>query len=244
MNLKGKNIVITGSGIRVGKTIALTLARKGANIVIHYNTSEVEAKMTREEVEAYGVDTLLVQADLSKKEDLYKLYNLVMSQWKHVDILINNAAIFYKTPFLESSDEDFDNFININLKAPYILSRLFGKEMVRQKSGKIINIADVSAFRPWANFVPYCISKSGIVALTQGLAKALAPYVTVNAVAPGTVLLAEDADPGMEKSLIEKTPLQRIGSPVDIANTVLFLLEGTTFINGEIIRVDGGRSLV
>ncbi|GAB4172532.1 MAG: 3-oxoacyl-[acyl-carrier-protein] reductase [Calditrichia bacterium] len=244
MNLKGKHIVITGSAIRVGKIIALTLAKKGTNIAIHYNTSEVEAKQTREEVEAFGVETLLLQADLSKTEDLQKMRDLVMSRWKKVDVLINNAAIFYKTPFLESTEEDFDDFMDVNLKAPYLLSKYFGEMMVQQKSGKIINIADVSAFRPWANFVPYCISKAGVVALTKGLAKALAPYVTVNAVAPGTVLLAEDADPGMEKSLLERTPLQRIGSPIDIANTVAFLLEGTNFITGEVIQVDGGRSLV
>lgn len=244
MEIKGLNVVITGSSIRVGKIIALSLAQKGANIVVHYNKSEVEAKQTREELEAYGVNTLLVQADLSRIEDLYKMHDLIMTQWKKVDVLINNAAIFYKTPFLEMKDEDIDNFFKVNLKAPMILSRLFGKEMVEQKSGKIINIVDVSAFRPWANFIPYCVSKSGLVALTQGLAKALAPDVTVNAVAPGTVLLAEDADPGMERSLIEKTPLKRIGSPVDIAKTVLFLIEGSNFINGEIIRVDGGRSLM
>lgn len=244
MELKGKNVVITGSAIRVGKIIALTLARRGANIVVHYNTSEIEARQTREELEALGVETLFIQADLSRKEELYRFHQQVMKRWGRVDVLINNAAIFYKTPFLESTDEDLENFLMVNLKAPTILCRLFGKEMVSQKSGKIINIADVSAFRPWANFVPYCISKAGIVALTMGLAKALAPYVTVNAVAPGTVLLAEDADPGMEKSLIEKTPLRRVGSPVDIANTILYLLEGTDFVNGEVIRVDGGRSLV
>ncbi|MCK5077499.1 MAG: SDR family oxidoreductase [Calditrichia bacterium] len=244
MKIKGANILITGSAIRVGKVIALSLAKKGANVVIHYNKSEAEAYKTRAEVDSFNVNSLLIKADMGKVNEIKKMHELVIQQWGHLDVLINNAAIFYRTPLLESTEKDFDNFMDVNLKGPYMLSKLFAENMLERKNGKIINIADVAAKRPWPNYLPYAISKAGVVALTKGLARALAPHIMVNAIAPGTVAIAEDADPGMEKSLIEKTPLKRIGSTMDIANSIAFLIEGTDFINGEVLNVDGGRSLV
>lgn len=244
MKIKGANILITGSAIRVGKVIALSLAKKGANVVIHYNKSEAEAYKTRAEVDSFNVNSLLIKVDMGKVNEIKKMHELVIQQWGHLDVLINNAAIFYRTPLLESTEKDFDNFMDVNLKGPYMLSKLFAENMLERKNGKIINIADVAAKRPWPNYLPYAISKAGVVALTKGLARALAPHIMVNAIAPGTVAIAEDADPGMEKSLIEKTPLKRIGSTMDIANSIAFLIEGTDFINGEVLNVDGGRSLV
>ncbi len=244
MKVEGLNILITGSAVRVGKVMALTLARQGANIAVHYNTSESEALQTKSELEAIGVNTLLVKADMGKVRDIEKMAEIILGKWGYVDVLINNAAIFYKTPFWESTEEQFDDFINVNLKGPYFASKLFGKVMTERRKGKIINIADAGVKRPWPNYLPYTIAKAGMVTLTQGLAKALAPYVTVNGIAPGTVATAENSDPGMERSLIEKTPLRRIGSTIDIANTALYIIEGSDFINGEVIAVDGGRSLV
>jgi NAD(P)-dependent dehydrogenase (short-subunit alcohol dehydrogenase family) len=167
----------------------------------------------------------------------------IISKWEKIDVLVNNAAIFYRTPFFEVSDFDWYNILDINLKGTFYGCQIMGEFMVKQRSGKIINIADVSAETVWPSYIPYCISKAGIIALTKGLSKALAPYVTVNAVSPGTVMLAEKYDPAEENYLIERTPLKRLGDPQDIANTVAFLIEGSDFITGTIINVDGGRSL-
>jgi len=224
MEIKEKVIFITGSAIRVGKTIALTLAKKGAQVVIHYKTRKANAEETAAEIARFAAKPLIVQGDISQEADWYR-------------------AVFYRTPFLDSTIKDWDFFHDVNLKGTYLGCRIFGEIMFQQKQGKIINIADVSAYTVWENYIPYCVSKAGVIALTKGVAKALAPHVQVNAIAPGTILLAEEYDAEEERALIEKTPLKRIGTPQDIASTVQFLIEGSDFITGAVIKVDGGRSL-
>jgi NAD(P)-dependent dehydrogenase (short-subunit alcohol dehydrogenase family) len=227
----------------VGREIALTLAKHGGHMAIHYHTKQEQAMETVNEIHALNREAIAVKADISKKNDWEKLKDAILEKWGKIDVLVNNAAIFYKTPFFNISEKDWDQFMNINLKGTLYGCQIMGSIMYENKSGKIINIADVSAEKVWPSYIPYCISKLGVIALTKGLAKSLAPYVTVNAVSPGTVLLAENYDEEEENNLISKTPLKRIGDPKDIANTVLFLVEGSDFINGEIINVDGGRSL-
>ncbi len=243
MNLKDKTVLITGSSERVGKIIATTLARSGARIVIHYHTQEKEAVQTAEEIMSVAKDVLIVKGDISKRNDWMGMRDNVLEKWGRIDVLVNNAAIFYKTPLFDISETDWDRFLDVNLKGTFWGCQVIGEVMTKNKSGKIINIADVSADHVWAGYIPYCTSKAGVVALTKGLAKALAPHVTVNAVAPGTVLLAEEYDEEEENYLIERTPLKRIGSPEDIANAVRFLIEGSDFITGTVINVDGGRSI-
>ncbi|MGH1362462.1 MAG: SDR family NAD(P)-dependent oxidoreductase [Calditrichia bacterium] len=244
MNLKNKVALITGSAVRVGKATAMLLAERGAQVIVHYRSNEEEARQTAKDIEKVGVKPLVVQGDVSKIADWQRMREEILAAFGRVDILVNNAAIFYPTPFLESDEEDWDSFMNINLKSVYLGCRLFGELMVEQKSGKIVNIVDVSSERVWKDFIPYCVSKAGVAAITKGLAKALAPHVTVNAVSPGTVLLADEYDAELEQRLIDKTPLQRVGSAKDIAETVRFVLEASDFITGANIPVDGGRSLV
>ncbi|OPX34883.1 hypothetical protein B1H10_02520 [candidate division KSB1 bacterium 4484_188] len=243
MEVKDSVALITGSSHRVGKQIALTLSEKGARVVIHYNSQREEALDVLNEIKSAGGRAIAVRGDISRRSDWYRMRERILQKWQRIDILVNNAAIFYRTGFFEITDREWDEFQNVNLKGTFLGAQIIGEIMVKNKSGKIINIADVAAATVWSNYIPYCVSKAGVVALTKGLAKALAPYVTVNAVSPGTVLLAENYDHNEEQTLIERTPLKRIGDPTDVAKTVLFLIEGSDFITGEIINVDGGRSI-
>jgi len=243
MKIKDKNVLITGSSDRVGRIIALTLAQHGANIIIHYHSNKDKALGTKSEISKLGRNVIAVQGDLSERSDWLSIKNDILRNLDQIDVLINNAAIFYPTPFFDSREEDWDNFMNVNLKSVYLGSQIIGEEMVKQGAGKIINIADVSGETIWPGYIPYCVSKAGVIALTKGLAKVLAPNVTVNCIAPGTVLLAKDYDENEEEKLIQRTPLKRIGSPQDIANTALFLIEGSDFITGAVLKVDGGRTI-
>lgn len=243
MKLNNKICLVTGSAVRVGKAIALTLAGKGAKLIIHYKSHEDKAQETAEQIRKIGSEAMVLKADISQKEDWVRMRDLILKEWGKIDILVNNAAIFYRTPYLKISDNQWNDFMNINLKGVFHGCQIMGEAMLKNKSGKIINIADVSAESAWPNYIPYCISKAGVIALTRGLAKAFAPDITVNAVSPGTVMLAEEYDEDEEHFLIERTPLKRVGEPQDIANSVAFLIEGSDFITGAVINVDGGRSL-
>ncbi len=243
MDLTDKIVLVTGSAIRVGKTIALTLAKHRARVVVHYRTRKEQAEQTAREIAQLGSEPLVVQGDIAMETDWFQMRDQILSRFGRIDVLVNNAAVFYKTPFLESRTTDWEFFQDVNLKGTYLGCRIIGEVMVKQQRGKIINIADVSAYTVWEQYIPYCVSKAGVIALTKGVAKALAPHVQVNAVAPGTILLAEQYDAAEENALIQRTPLKRIGHPQDIANTVKFLIEGSDFITGTVIKVDGGRSL-
>jgi len=244
MHLKGKTAIVTGGAVRVGKAIALALARKGAHVIITYNRSKKAAQETLKQLKTFGVETLAVKTDVSKTAQVKKLVQTVIKSFGFIDVLVNNAAIFYKTPFEKISEKDWDSHIDINLKGTFNCAHQVGLQMLKQKSGKIINIADWAGLRPYKNYIPYCISKAGVVCLTQAFAKTLAPHIQVNAVAPGPVLLPPDFDEKEKHQIIEGTPLKKIGSPEDVANTVLFLIEGSDFITGATYHVDGGRSIV
>lgn len=243
MEIKNKICLVTGSAFRVGKAIALTLAGKGAKLAIHYNSQEDKAQETAAEIKKIGGDSIILKADISQKEDWLRMRDNILKKWDKIDILVNNTAVFFRTPFLKISDDQWNQFMDINLKGTFYGCQIMGEVMLRNRSGKIINIADVSADSVWPNYIPYCISKAGVIALTKGLAKSFAPHITVNAVSPGTVILAEEYDEEEENYLINRTPLKRVGDPQDIANSVAFLIEGSDFITGSIINVDGGRSL-
>ena len=248
MKLAGKTVLITGAAKRIGREIALTLAKRGADIVLHYNRSEKEAVRLEREIRRLGVRAFLAAADFNHDgkplgPKIRDFLNEVFRRTPRVDVLINNAAIFYPTLFEKISEKDWDAFMTVNLKAPFFLAREFGKQMVKQKSGKIINLVDGMGARPPARFLPYAVSKAGLIAATQGLAKNLAPHVQVIGIAPGPILPALGATPKEHKAAAEKTLLKRYGSPEDIARTVRFLIEDTDFITGSIVSVDGGASL-
>jgi NAD(P)-dependent dehydrogenase (short-subunit alcohol dehydrogenase family) len=244
MEINDAVILVTGSADRVGKAIAMHLAKKGARIVIHYRSSKEKALNTAREIASVASSPLLVQGDLRQEKSWLNIRQSILENCGKIDGLINNAAIFYRTPYLQSTLDDWDAFMDANLKSVYLGCRIIGEVMMQQRSGKIINVADIAPEKFWINYLPYTVSKAGVITLTKGLAKAFAPYVTVNAVAPGTILIPDDFDEQAAASLKTKIPLNRFGAPDDIAKTIAFLIEGSDFITGEVIKVDGGQSLV
>lgn len=239
--LKGKVSLVTGAAKRVGKAIALELARNGSDIALHYHTSRKEALLTKNEIEEnWGVAVYLVQGDLAKSKDIAELVMKTHVKFNQLDILVNSASIFKRTPFANLTERDFDEHIAINLKAPYLLSKLCGDIMLKQKHGIIINISDWSGLHPTRHYLPYFLSKGGMIALTSALANELAPYVRVNCVAPGPVLLQENISESEKESLISKTLLKRLGSPEEVAKAVLFLVKDATYTTGAVIPVEGG----
>jgi pteridine reductase len=235
--------LITGAGVRLGRAISLGLARQGCDLVLHCNRSRDEADELADEVRALGRRAKVVSADLSKGKETLKLAKAAEKAFGRVDVLVNSAAIFRPTPLERLSEKELDAFLDINLKSPYILCAEIGKRMKKRGHGAIINLACVSALRAWKGFIPYSISKAGVVALTVGMAKLLGPEVRVNAIAPGTVLPPETMTNAEIKTLQEKLPLKKIGTPEDIVKTVLYLLDAT-FVTGQVLCVDGGRSVV
>lgn len=243
MELVGRTALVTGAARRVGRAIALAIADRGANVVIHYKSSVSEAHETVEAVERLGRRAFAIQADLGEPDQVEVLADCAIAAYGKIDVLVNSAAIFRRTPLEQLTATEWEQFLRVNLTAPFLLARRLGLLMRRQGAGKIINIADVAGIKPWADFLPYSVSKGLLITMTQGLAKALAPEVQVNAVVPGTVLPAEDYSEKERESIVKGTPLKRIGDPADIANTVLFLVEGSDFITGQVVVVDGGRSI-
>jgi pteridine reductase len=243
MELRGRVVLVTGAAVRVGREIARAVAARGADVVVHYRSSVEEAEGLAREIAGLGVRAVTVRADLERAAEVRRLVTDALAAMGRIDVLVNNAAIFPRTPLLEVTEEEWDRTLAVNLKAPFLCAQAIAPHMLERGSGKIVNLADVAAFRPWPSYLPYCISKAGIVTLTQILARALAPAVQVNAVAPGAILFPDDWDAERRERLLAQIPLQRTGTPADVARTVLFLLEGSDYITGAVIPVDGGRLL-
>jgi NAD(P)-dependent dehydrogenase (short-subunit alcohol dehydrogenase family) len=243
MEVKGRTVLITGGARRVGKTIALTLASKGANVAITYNRSHDDAEQTVAEIRKLGVRGEAFRCDVRQWNEVRSTVCAVIASLGHVDVLVNNAAIFPRTPFLSLNEKQWDEVIDTNLKGPFMFARFVGEAMLEEGRGKIINIADCIGMRPYVDYLPYCVSKAGVIALTQVLAKTLAPHVQVNAIAPGPVLMPEEMSEDEISRIRERVPLKQIGSPQDIANTVVFLIEGSDFITGAVFAIDGGRCI-
>jgi NAD(P)-dependent dehydrogenase (short-subunit alcohol dehydrogenase family) len=243
VEIEGKVALVTGAGKRIGRSIALALAERGAELVVHYRDSEREAHEVLAQAKKYGGKPVAVRADLSSSADIAEMVETAMRAFSRIEILVNSAAIFYRTPFPSLMEADWDRFLTVNLKAPFLLSRLVGEIMCRQGVGKIINLADIAGTKAWADFIPYSVSKAGLLALTAGLAKALAPAVQVNAISPGTVLLPEGSTPEEREQAVRRVPLRRLGSPNDVARAALYLLE-SDFVTGEVLSVDGGQRLI
>jgi pteridine reductase len=237
----GKVALVTGAARRVGKAIALAFADRGAHVVITYNSSGAEALATLGEVEARGLQGLALQGNITHSGDVDAIVRQVIERFGRIDILVNNASNYYKTPFETLTEEQWDDLVGTNLKGTFLVSKRVGDEMLKTGAGKIINLADWAGFRPYKDYLPYCVAKAGVIALTTALAKTLAPHIQVNAVAPGPVLLPEDFSDTLRQAIVQATPLKRIGTPDDIAKTVVFLVEGSDFITGAVIPVDGGR---
>jgi NAD(P)-dependent dehydrogenase (short-subunit alcohol dehydrogenase family) len=250
-SLQGQSLVVTGGAVRVGRAIALHCAHAGANVAITYNHSEPEAHKTLSAMQALNHEGRFaaVAADVSRAADVENLKQRVLEELGGATALVNSAAIFRRTPFADMTEADFDDHIASNLKGPYLLSKAFGDLFVEQQRGAIVNIADIHGLRPLKNYVPYCVSKAGVIMLTQALAKALAPHVRVNCICPGTILLPsetqgeDDEYSDDEMHLRSRVPLGRFGTPEEIAQTVAFLIGGPQFISGAILPVDGAELL-
>jgi len=242
MDLKRKTALVTGAARRVGREIALGLARRDANVIVHYNSSATEARETVAEIKALGVDAIAVRADQSKAHQVKAAVDRALDHFSRIDILVASAAVYRKTPFDSLTERDWDDHIDANLKGPFLFALEIGRQMKRRRvAGKIILFADWAAIRPYADYLPYCVSKAGIICLTKALAKSLGPRIQVNAIAPGPILLPPDFTAAERRAVINATLVKRIGSPQDIVNSVLFLIEGSDFITGHTLVVDGGR---
>lgn len=233
--------LVTGGAKRVGREIALTLAREGCAIALHYHTSRSDALKTASQIKKLGVEVALFQADVSQSKQVQKTVQAVLKKFGKIDILVNNAAVFKRTPFPKISEKDWDFHLNINLKGPFLFCNEIAPHMLKQKSGKIVNLADWAGIRPYTNYLPYTVSKAGVICLTKSLAKTLAPHIQVNAVAPGPVMLPPGMSEKEKETLIKNTPLKKIGTAHDVAQAVLFLIQHSDFITGHTLLVDGGR---
>jgi pteridine reductase len=243
MDLKGRTALVTGSAMRVGRAIVLALADAGADVVIHYNASGGPAELTAAECRSRGVRAATVKAELSDPAAAREMITEAAARMGRLDVLVNSASIYPRTPYDDITDADWDANMAVNLKAPWIAARAAAGIMRRNGAGKIINIVDRAAFTPYKNYLPYIVAKAGLVALTKAMALELAPAVQVNGIAPGAILLPEDFTDRDRAEITARIPAGRIGDPADIAATVRFLCEGSDYITGQVIFVDGGRSI-
>jgi pteridine reductase len=242
MDLSGRVALVTGSARRLGRAIARGLAEAGVHIAVHYHAAQEQAEQADAEFRDLGVQSAVFQADLTDPTQISKLFADIEGTFGRLDILVNSAAIFEHQPILAIEADTWDHVMNLNLRAPFLCCQHAAGLMGRSGEGRIINIADVAAYQPWPGYAPYAISKAGLVMLTKLMARALAPDVLVNAVAPGPVLPPDDLTPEERRRLAAMTPLQRLGEPADVVRAVLFLAEAN-YITGETIVVDGGKLL-
>jgi NAD(P)-dependent dehydrogenase (short-subunit alcohol dehydrogenase family) len=241
MNKKGKTILVTGGAHRIGRQLCLSAAEAGFDVILHYHSSDEEARKTAEALADYGVKTWLIRANLSIPA---QVSNLLENAWNISPIfaLVNNAAIFTSHRLEDTDLNIWQKHLDINLTAPYLLSRAFSRLLPSDHDGRIINILDWRALRPKDDHFPYTISKAALAALTKSLATALAPRITVNGLALGAIL--PPADMQKTDKIIEDVPAQRWADLKELKEAFLFLLEGPAYITGEIIHLDGGRHLV
>jgi len=242
-----KVALITGSAKRIGKTIAEYLHSKNYNIIIHYKNSGKDAAALKIKFDNIRKDSAqIIKFDFNQIniDNVKKLTGQVVSFWGKVDLLVNNASSFYETKIGDINDENWDELINSNLKAPVFLSQGFA-EILKKNNGNIINICDIHAKRPIKNYIVYSIAKSGLYMATKSLARELGPNIRVNAVAPGSIIWPEEENiihNEVKDIIIGRTALKRLGEPLDIADTVYFLANAK-YITGQMISVDGGRTL-
>lgn len=242
--LKNKVALVTGSARRIGATTIRLLHQHGAEVVVHYHHSQDEAKALCHELNQQRADSCLsVQSDLTQLDELAPLIKHIIEQKGRLDILVNNASSFYPTALGKITAKDWDNLIGSNLKAPLFLSQA-AMPYLKKHKGCIVNLVDIHGFRPMKNYPVYSIAKAGLLMLTQSLARELAPEIRVNGIAPGAILWPEDNENQTDQQeLLAKTALKRAGSPEDIANAILFLVQDADYITGQVIPVDGGRML-
>jgi NAD(P)-dependent dehydrogenase (short-subunit alcohol dehydrogenase family) len=242
MELNDAVVLITGAAVRVGRTIALHLAERKANIAFSYYLDDEPWERTQLEIEALGVGSLAMQTEVRSAEQIRVLVEATIERFGRLDVLINNASVWLKSPFLEITEQEWDLAMEINLKGPFMVAQAVAPHMLAQGRGVILNIADLSAFEVWPGYAHHAASKAGLVSLTKSMAVELAPTVRVNAIAPGTVLLPERYSAAKKQWAEDNSLLKRVGDPHDVARMATFLIEND-FTTGAVYFVDGGRAL-
>jgi len=236
---EGQVALVTGASRRIGRAIALKLADQGADIAIHYRRSKTEAEQVVNEISATGRRAIACPAELTEKREIEKLFAAVEKAFGRLDILVNNAGMFSPARIDELTEEQWDTMLDSNLKAQFMCAQAAVPLMRRNGRGRIINLSSIGGILAWPKYTHYCVSKAGVIMLTRCLARALAPEITVNCVAPGTITFPDDLP---DSDYIKRAPLGKTGQGEDIAAAVAFLA-ASDFITGQVIVVDGGRTL-
>jgi len=241
MSLDGKSVLITGAARRVGRVLALAVAAAGGDLIIHFSQSQPEAESARDQVIALGRRAVILQADL---DDPQQAADLIPRALEHGPLfaLVNNASIFEPLTWEDTTLESWERHLRVNLTAPFLLSQAFARSLPQDAAGRIVNLLDWRALRPAADHLPYTISKAALAALTHSLAAALAPRVTVNGLALGAILPPSDG--AAVNTILEKVPAQRWAELDEVAQALLFLLDGPAYLTGDILYLDGGRHLI
>src|SRR5258707_2599235 len=239
-SLVGRVALVTGSAKRLGRAVALRLAEEGADVISHHRSSTLDAQSAVTEIEKLGRRATAIAADLTRVADIKRLFDEAAKQFGRLDILVNSAANFLPASIVSTTEEIWDSSLDTNLRAPFFCAQA-AAPFLRRTRGTIINFADTGGLLGWTGYIPHSVSKAGVVMLTKVLAKALAPEVRVNAIAPGTITMEGDPTE-RENDFVKLAPLRRTGKPADITETVVFLAQ-SKFITGQVLVVDGGRSL-
>jgi NAD(P)-dependent dehydrogenase (short-subunit alcohol dehydrogenase family) len=238
-----KVALVTGGARRLGRQIALALASEGFDIVISYNQSVVAAKRTVREIQGRGVKAKAIRADISRKKDIERLFKIALKSFDRIDLLVNNAATYISSPLPKTTEKIWNTTIDTNLKGTFFCAQAAAAAMVKQRTGKIINIASLGGVQAWKEHIPYSVSKAGVIMLTRILAKSLAPGIQVNAIAPGTILIDGEENPAIRHIPQKSILLQRYGQPSDITSLLVYLATTADYITGQTFIVDGGRNL-
>jgi pteridine reductase len=241
-DLRGGVALVTGGARRLGRAFAEALAADGLRVAVHFGTSEEEAQDTVASIRAAGGEAMAFGADLRDAAAAQALPGRVVEAFGGIDVLVNSAAVMERIPVADTTIADWDNIVNLNLRAPFFVAQQAAPYLAARR-GTIVNIADLSGFEPWRNYPVHSVSKAGVVMLTEVLAVALAPEVTVNGIAPGTVLLPDDWGDDRREFLAATTPLGRLGTPGDAVQALRYLVFHAEFVTGTTIVVDGGRLL-
>jgi pteridine reductase len=240
VELQGRVALVTGSAKRIGRAVAVRLATEGAHVVIHYNRSKSDADSAVAEIEKLGRKAVALQADVGNVAEIKRLFQQTAEHFGRLDFLVNSAANFLHAQIEDTSEKLWDTALDTNLKAPFFCAQA-AASLLKQTHGVIINFADIGGILPWPGYIPHCASKAGVIMLTKCLAKALAPEVRVNAIAPGTITMSDDPSE-WEADFIRRAPLHRTGTTDDVADAVSFLIH-SPFITGQVLVLDGGRTL-
>ena len=231
--------LVTGAARRIGRSIALALAEQGADVIVHYRNSKTDADQVVMEISSAGQRAIACGADLAKKAEITRMFVHVEEVFGRLDILVNNAGVFSPAHIEEMAEEQWDSMLNTNLKAQFLCAQAAIPLMRRGGRGRVINVSSIGGLLAWPRYTHYCVSKAGVIMMTRCLARALAPAITVNCVAPGTINFPDEVP---DQDYIRRAPLGRTGNSEDIAAAVSFLA-ASDFITGQVIVVDGGRTL-